>query len=66
MRGAYLIGIIVVLLIIGILVMKNMGTDNLSDATDTQSKAYMQKARKTVDDVTEKYKDTQKRVPVND
>ena len=66
MRGAFIISIVVVLLIIGILVIKNMGGDNSSNVRDTQSKAYMEKAKNTADEISEKYKDTQKRVSVAD
>lgn len=64
MRGAYLIGIVVVLLIIGYLIMKNMGVDNQSDIRETQTKAYMEKADKAADDLNQKYQDIKKKAPL--
>ena len=66
MRGALFIGVIVVLLIIGILVMKNMGVDNPSDAQETQSKAYIERAKSTADDVEQKFKDIGKHAQSTD
>ena len=57
MRGALLIGGVLVLLIIGILVMKNMGVDDSNDAQKSQSKAYIESAKSTADDVEKKFKD---------
>jgi hypothetical protein len=65
MRGAYLVGLVVILLIIGYLVMKNMGADNSSGVPETQTKIYMEKAKNTADNLTQKYKDTRKQVPMD-
>jgi len=57
MRGALIIGLAVVLLIIGILVMKNMGVDNSSGVTETQAKSYTERAKNAADEATERIKD---------
>jgi hypothetical protein len=49
MRGALIIGLAIVLLIIGILVMKNMGVDNPSGVTETQAKKYTERAKSAAD-----------------
>jgi uncharacterized protein YxeA len=49
MRGALIIGLAVVLLIIGILVMKNMGVDNSSTVIKTQAEKYTQRAKSAAD-----------------
>jgi hypothetical protein len=61
MRGALFIGLAVVLLIVGILVMKNMGVDNSSGDAQTQAKQYTEraesaaaKARERITDISEK------------
>ena len=61
MRGALLIGLVVVLLIIGLLVVKNMGVDNPSGVQKTQAEGYLEKAKSTVDDVDKRFKDIKKR-----
>ena len=60
MRGAMLIGLAVVLLIIGILVIKNMGADKTGAAQQTQSKAYIDKAKSAADDASKRFKDIKK------
>jgi len=57
MRGAFIIGLAVVLLIIGILVMKNMGVDSSSGVTETQAENYTERARNAADEATERIKD---------
>jgi hypothetical protein len=63
MRGALIIGLVVVLLIIGILVMKNMGVDNQSGVTETQAKKYTERAENAADEATERIKDIQEQLP---
>jgi len=62
MRGALVIGLVVVLLIIGFLVMKNMGVDNPSGVTETQTGKYIERAESTADNATERIKDIGERV----
>jgi len=57
MRGAFIIGLAVVLLIIGILVMKNMGVDSSSGITETQAENYTERARNAADEATERIND---------
>jgi len=57
MRGALLIGLAVVLLIIGLLVMKNTGVDTTSGVQETEAKQYMEKATNAVDGVDKRIKD---------
>ena len=57
MRGVFIIGLVVVLLIIGILVMKNMGVDSSSGVTETQAENYTERARDAADEATERIKD---------
>jgi len=66
MRGAMLIGLVVVLLIIGILVMKNMGADKTGAAQKTQTKAYIDKAKSVEDDANKRLKDIQKQAQAVD
>ncbi len=61
MRGALIIGLAVVLLIIGLLVMKNMGVDNSSGVTETQGKKYIERAESAADNVKERLRDINKR-----
>ena len=60
MRGTLLIGLAVVLLIIGILVVKNMGTDNPGGVQESQTKAYMEKANTAAADAAKRLKDIKK------
>ena len=57
MRGVFIIGLVVVLLVIGILVMKNMGVDSSSGVTETQAENYTERARDAADEATERIKD---------
>ena len=51
MRGTLLIGLAVVLLVIGILAIKNMGADKPGGVQESQAKEYMNKANNAADDV---------------
>ena len=51
MRGILVIGLLIVSLIIGILVIKNMGADSSGGITETQAKNYIEKAETTADRV---------------
>ncbi len=62
MRGALLIGLAVVLLIIGLLVMKNMGADKPGGVQKSQTEAYMEKAKNAADDVNKRLKDIKKQM----
>jgi hypothetical protein len=57
MRGAFIIGLVVVSLIIGILVMKNMGVDNSTGITETQAENYTERARDAAAGATQRIKD---------
>ena len=61
MRGAFIIGLLIVSLIVGVLVMKNMGADNSSGVTETQTKKYIEKAESAADDVNKKLNNFNKR-----
>jgi len=61
MRGALLIGTVVVLLIIGLLIMKNMGIDNSADDPETQTEVYIDEARNIANDVDNRLEDLKKR-----
>jgi cell division protein FtsN len=63
MRGALIIGLAVVLLIIGILVMKNMGVDNPSSVTKKQAEKYTERAKSAADKAKERIKDIREQVP---
>ena len=63
MRGALLIGLTVVLLIIGILVMKNMGVDNSTGTTETRALTHAKQAESAADKANERIKDLTNRVP---
>ncbi len=54
MRGILVIGLLIVSLIIGILVIKNMGGDSSGGVTETQAKNYIEKAEKTADRVNDR------------
>ena len=60
MRGVLLIGLAIVLLIIGVLVMKDMGADSTSGIQETQAEAYMEKAKVAAEDVDKRFKDIKK------
>jgi hypothetical protein len=44
MRGVFLVGLVVVLLIVGVLVTKNMGTQSTGGDTGTRSEKFIEKA----------------------
>jgi uncharacterized protein YxeA len=54
MRGTIIIGLLIVSLIVGVLVVKNMGTDGSSGITQSKAKSYVEKAENTADDVNKK------------
>ncbi|MDP4858513.1 MAG: hypothetical protein NWR42_13970 [Desulfobacterales bacterium] len=62
MRGALLIGLTIVVLIIGILVMKNMGVDNSTGTTMTQAVKHTKRAESAADKANERIKDLSKKV----
>ena len=66
MRGAMLIGLAVVLLIIGILAIKNMGADQPGGVKASQSQAYLEKAKNTADDMNERLNDIKKQTQAAD
>jgi uncharacterized MAPEG superfamily protein len=45
MRGVFFVGMVVVLLIVGVLVIKNMGRDSSGGDTAAQSRSYIEKAQ---------------------
>jgi Na+-transporting methylmalonyl-CoA/oxaloacetate decarboxylase gamma subunit len=57
MRGALLIGLTIVLLIIGILVMKNMGVDTSTGTTERQALKHTKRAESAADTANERIKD---------
>jgi Cu/Ag efflux pump CusA len=57
MRGALIIIMAVSLLIVGILVMKNMGVDRSPAVTETQAKQYKESAKSLADEANQKTKD---------
>jgi Cu/Ag efflux pump CusA len=57
MRGALIIVMAISLLVVGILVMKNMGVDRSPAVTETQTKQYTDSAKSLVDEADEKTKD---------
>jgi len=56
MRGVLIIVMAVSLLIVGILVMKNMGVDRSPAVIETQSKQYTESAKSIADEANEKTK----------
>jgi hypothetical protein len=56
MRGVMIIGLVVVSLIIGLLVIKNMGVDNPGDVTETKAQKYIEKAESAADNAQERIK----------
>jgi hypothetical protein len=60
MRGAFIIGLLIVSLIVGLLVMRNMGADNSSGVTEIQTKKYIEKAETAADDANKRLKDLSK------
>ena len=61
MRGVFIIGLVVALMIIGILVMKNMGVDSSSGITETQAENYTERAKDAADEAAERIKDISER-----
>ncbi|MCK4985168.1 MAG: hypothetical protein KAS40_06595 [Desulfobacterales bacterium] len=57
MRGVLIIGMVVSLLIIGILVMKNMGVDSSTGVIETQTKQYTETAKSIADEANERTKE---------
>ena len=66
MRGAMLIGLAVVLLIIGILSIKNMGADESGRVQESQSEAYIEKAQTATDDINKRLEGINKKVQAAD
>ena len=66
MRGSLLIGLAVVLLIIGILVIKNMGADGSSGVQKSQTEAYIDKANNAADDVNKRLQGIKKQTQAVD
>ena len=54
MRGAIIIGLLIVSLIVGVLVIKDMGSDSSSGITKSKAKSYVEKAENTASDVSNK------------
>ena len=57
MRGALIIVMAISLLVVGILVMKNMGVDRSPAVTETQTKQYTDSAKSLADEADEKTKE---------
>jgi uncharacterized protein YxeA len=56
MRGVLIIVMVISLLIIGILVMKNMGVDSSTGVIETQTKQYTESAKSMADEANERTK----------
>ena len=54
MRGALMIGTVIVLLIVGVLVIKNMGADTSGAGTPSDAKRYVERAEDVSKDAAEK------------
>jgi len=63
MRGTLFIGLAVVLLIVGLLVLKNMGADDPGAVQDSQTEAYVDKAKHAADDVEKRLKNIKSQTP---
>jgi uncharacterized protein YxeA len=57
MRGVLIILMVFSLLIIGILVIKNMGVDNSTGVVETQTKQYTERAKSIADEANERTKE---------
>ena len=57
MRGALIIVMAVSLLVVGILVMKNMGVDRSTGVVETQTKQYTESAKSIADEADERTED---------
>ena len=66
MRGILFVGLVVVLLIVGLLVMKNMGVDSSSEVTETQAEQYIEKAESVAEKVNQKIKGIDSKVSETD
>jgi hypothetical protein len=62
MRALMLIGSVIALLIVGMLVINNMGGDMGDGVNDTEAKRVIERAEDTADQVGEKVRDIQKRI----
>lgn len=56
MRGVFIIVMVVSLLIVGILVMKNMGVDKSTGVIETQTKQVTESAKSIADEANERTK----------
>lgn len=61
-----MIGIVIVLMIIGFLVIKNMGADTSGGVTESQAQKYIERAEDTADSVEERVKNINKRLQGTD
>lgn len=61
MRGAFIVGLIIVSLVVGVLVIKNMDPDRPGDITETQAEKYIEKAENAADEINNKLNDISKR-----
>ena len=62
MRGALIIVMVFSLLIIGILVMKNMGADRSTGVIETEAKQYTESAKSFADEADERTKALRERM----
>ena len=60
MRGALLIGLTAVLLIIGVLVIKNMGGDSASRTQESRAEQHIEKAKVAAENVDNRFEDIRK------
>ena len=62
MRGALMIGSVIVLLIVGALVIKNMGADTTDGGTSSDAKRYVERAEDVSKDASERIGKLKKRL----
>jgi hypothetical protein len=62
MRGVFLVGFVVALLIVGVLVMKNMGTHSTGGDTGTRAEKFIEKAEGVAETVDQKAADIGRQV----
>ena len=62
MRGALIIIMAVSLVIVGILVMKNMGVDKSPDVIETQAKQYTETAKSFADEADQRTNDLREQI----
>ena len=62
MRGALMIVVVITLLVVGVLVMKNMGAGPSGGMTPSRAKQTIERAQDTADEVTEKMGSLQKKL----